>query len=224
MRAPSHMQVISNAGALNTYGRLLPSSTVTQNPCLHHQLEQVKALSTRNHFSEFAVLYCGLEERLVPEFQGIGCIHKHHSSDLQGDADRLRENPSNPFDCVFFSCCDGRERLTYQGTNGAIEAGSSSGDQKPLSTLQILAPAPYEWFERWRDSKWRRRGQDYKDFKEEIKQRLLAELGGYGCRSSPPELVTVRQPVALSDGLSCVAACSATSQQLSCQSKLPTCT
>jgi all-trans-retinol 13,14-reductase len=35
---------------------------------------------------------------------------------------------------------------------------------------------PYKAFEKWSDTSWKKRGDDYKAFKEEISNRLLKEL------------------------------------------------
>ena len=42
------------------------------------------------------------------------------------------------------------------------------------STIEIVAPAPYEWFEKWRDATWGKRGDDYEAFKGELGKRLMA--------------------------------------------------
>jgi all-trans-retinol 13,14-reductase len=44
------------------------------------------------------------------------------------------------------------------------------------ATIEIVAPAPYEWFEKWRGTTWGQRGDDYDAFKEQLAQRMLAVL------------------------------------------------
>ena len=39
-----------------------------------------------------------------------------------------------------------------------------------------MAPAPYEWFEKWRDETWGQRGEDYEALKERFGERLMAIL------------------------------------------------
>ena len=44
------------------------------------------------------------------------------------------------------------------------------------ATIEIVAPGPYDWFEKWQDQPWGRRGEDYEALKEKISQRLLEKL------------------------------------------------
>ncbi|MCO5231927.1 MAG: NAD(P)/FAD-dependent oxidoreductase [Chitinophagales bacterium] len=44
------------------------------------------------------------------------------------------------------------------------------------STIEIISVANYDWFKEWEGSRWKKRGEDYDAFKEEISQRLLAHL------------------------------------------------
>ena len=47
------------------------------------------------------------------------------------------------------------------------------------ATVEVLTLAPYEWFRQWEDTKWKRRGEEYEAFKEQLSQRLLAVLYRY---------------------------------------------
>jgi phytoene dehydrogenase-like protein len=44
------------------------------------------------------------------------------------------------------------------------------------STIDVITVAPYEWFQKWEDTPWKKRGKDYEAFKEKIAQRLLDEV------------------------------------------------
>jgi all-trans-retinol 13,14-reductase len=44
------------------------------------------------------------------------------------------------------------------------------------ATIEIVAPAPYEWFAQWRDKTWGKRGDEYEAFKAELGERLLQHL------------------------------------------------
>ena len=44
------------------------------------------------------------------------------------------------------------------------------------STIEIVAPAPYELFEKWKGSTWGKRGEVYDSMKEALSQRLLSHL------------------------------------------------
>ena len=44
------------------------------------------------------------------------------------------------------------------------------------STIEIVAPAPYGLFEKWKGSTWGKRGEVYDSMKEALSQRLLSHL------------------------------------------------
>src|SRR5690606_40019212 len=44
------------------------------------------------------------------------------------------------------------------------------------STIEIVAPAPYQWFSQWQDKPWGKRGADYEALKAQWSERLLAHL------------------------------------------------
>ena len=44
------------------------------------------------------------------------------------------------------------------------------------ATIEIVAPAPYEWFERWQGTTWGKRGGDYEAIKRELGERLMRHL------------------------------------------------
>lgn len=46
------------------------------------------------------------------------------------------------------------------------------------STIEIVAPAPYETFERWAGSTWGKRGADYEASKRSLGERLLEQMMG----------------------------------------------
>ena len=51
------------------------------------------------------------------------------------------------------------------------------GSKHPnTSTIQVIAPCPYEWVKEWEEGKWQKRGNEYELFKEEIKDHLLEKL------------------------------------------------
>ena len=44
------------------------------------------------------------------------------------------------------------------------------------ATIEIVAPAPYEWFEKWRGETWGQRGEEYEALKQRFGERLMDEL------------------------------------------------
>jgi len=44
------------------------------------------------------------------------------------------------------------------------------------ATLEVVCPAPYDWFAQWEDRRWKRRGEDYDVIKQELTERLKSAL------------------------------------------------
>jgi all-trans-retinol 13,14-reductase len=44
------------------------------------------------------------------------------------------------------------------------------------ATMEVVTFVPYQWFERWQEGRWRRRGPDYNAFKQQFAHRLQEEL------------------------------------------------
>jgi all-trans-retinol 13,14-reductase len=179
------IQVISNAGIFNTCSRLLPSDVSSQ-PIIQQQLSAAKAIGPSISAS---VLYLGIKGALVPEFAGIGNIHKHHSADMDGDFERHMADASAPMPCVFMSCCDSREKMSFAGSSSSSNSSNSSnsssgsgggGSSRPqVSTLQVATVGHFEAFEPWAGSEWRKRGDDYKEQKQQLQERLMEQLGKF---------------------------------------------
>jgi all-trans-retinol 13,14-reductase len=47
------------------------------------------------------------------------------------------------------------------------------------ATAEVIVPASYEWFEKWQDTKWMKRGADYDALKGRFKQRMLEAFYRY---------------------------------------------
>ena len=44
------------------------------------------------------------------------------------------------------------------------------------SAVDLITLAPYEWFAKWEDKRWKKRGEEYESLKENLSQRLLERL------------------------------------------------
>ena len=54
-------------------------------------------------------------------------------------------------------------------------------------SIEIVAPAPYEWFEKWNDETWGKRGEDYEALKKDNKLLLEWNLHGRNARGDDVE-------------------------------------
>jgi all-trans-retinol 13,14-reductase len=85
------------------------------------------------------------------------------SGDHDGDLDRYTKDPSAPFPVVFISFPSAKDPDFERRHPGR-------------ATLEVVTAAPYAWFEKWEDTRWKRRGPDYESLKAEVAKRLQAEL------------------------------------------------
>jgi all-trans-retinol 13,14-reductase len=44
------------------------------------------------------------------------------------------------------------------------------------STIEVVGLAPYQWFARWEDTRWKKRGEEYDQFKARLADRLIEVL------------------------------------------------
>jgi all-trans-retinol 13,14-reductase len=82
------------------------------------------------------------------------------SSDYDGAVQAFLEDRNAPFPVVYISFPSAKDPDYLNRHPGT-------------ATIEIVAPAPYEWFEKWRGSTWGKRGDEYDKFKAELGERLM---------------------------------------------------
>lgn len=149
--------VVSGAGIMTTYKTLMPQEVVKK----HHLDEQVtKVNNSVAHLS----LYIGLkgtpEELKLPKAN-----YWVYPGDVSHDecVDRYSKDTSQPFPVVYVSFPSAKDP---DWTNRYPDR----------STIDIITLMPYNVFEKWENTRWKKRGEDYEALKEEYSQRLLEEL------------------------------------------------
>jgi all-trans-retinol 13,14-reductase len=140
--------VISDAGIANTWSRLLPSNGASQ---------PVAASMS------YVCLYVGLD-RSDAELQFNGTNHwLFPGPDHDRYCDAFEKDPHAEFPLVFVSFPSSKDP-------------SWPARYPNRSTVEMVAPASFEWFAEWKDAKWMKRGADYDGKKDRFKQRLLDVL------------------------------------------------
>ena len=149
--------IVSNAGIMTTYTKLLPSESVKK-----HQLKE--QLQKVNPSVAHASLYVGLEGS--PEELQLPKTN-YWVYPPEGDHDtcveRYLKDLTQPFPVVYISFPSAKDPDRYNRYPGK-------------STIDIITLIPYEIFEKWSDTPWKKRGKEYEAIKEELAQRLLKEL------------------------------------------------
>lgn len=149
--------IISGAGIVTTYNKLLPEKIVVKHE-LKKQLEKI------NPSVAHACLYIGLkgspEELQLPKTN-----YWIYQDDVDHDTavDRYLKDIKAPFPVVYISFPSAKDP-------------DWSNRYPGKSSIDIITLLPYEIFEDWKESNWMKRGEEYNKLKEKIAQRLLQEL------------------------------------------------
>jgi all-trans-retinol 13,14-reductase len=153
LRAPL---ILSDAGAWNTYARLLPPHA----PGRARSLAEIERIPNS---SGHLCLYVGLRrDPGEPEF-GDTNLWIYPSADHDANLARSTADPEQPFPGLFISFPSAKDPEFAQRQPGR-------------ATIEVVTLAPHGWFERWADTRWKRRGPDYEAFKQSLAARLRAEL------------------------------------------------
>ncbi len=150
-RAPN---IVSGAGIMTTYDKLLPLKTLET----HGLKEQLKKV---NRSVAHVSLYIGLEgspEELSIPKTNYWIYPKDNDHDTC--VKNYLEDLSQPFPLVYLSFPSAKDPDWPNRYPGK-------------STVDVITLIPYKAFEKWEGTPWKKRGDDYEAKKEEIAQRLL---------------------------------------------------
>jgi len=148
--------VISSAGVVNTFQNLLPKDVVTGSG-YEQQLPSVKP--SMAHLGIYIGLKGTAEELGLPKTNFW--IYPHN--DYDAAVDQFTNDKDAPFPVVYISFPSAKDPDYLNRHPGT-------------ATIEIVAPAPYQWFERWEGSTWGKRGDDYELFKNVLGERLMRYL------------------------------------------------
>lgn len=148
--------VISNAGVVNTFEKLLPES----------ESRYCGYARARKHFRPSMAhlgMYIGLkttaEELGLPKTNQWIYLSEHHDEEI----DAFAADTSRPFPVIYISFPSAKDPSFQEKHPGR-------------ATIEIVAPAPYDQFERWKDTTWGKRGEEYEALVEDLSERMLAVL------------------------------------------------
>jgi all-trans-retinol 13,14-reductase len=149
-------QVISAAGVHTTFSRLLPEAAAQASGLL----EKVEKLPR-------SIAHLGLYVGLKGSRETLGLAQSNlwvyrdydHDESLQ----RFLKAPGMDFPVKYLSFPSAKD-----------PAWAKHFPDK--STIDVIAPAPWAWFQRWQDAPWKQRGAEYDDYKQQLSERLLDEI------------------------------------------------
>ncbi len=149
--------IVSNAGINNTYTKLLSKGVVSKYQ-LKNQLQKVKPSVA--HVSLYIGLEGSPEEIKIPKTN-------YWVYPKDGDHDSCVQNYLNdlnqPFPLVYLSFPSAKDPEWSNRYPGK-------------STIDIITLMPYDIFDKWSETPWMKRGEEYESIKENIAQRLLKVL------------------------------------------------
>ena len=148
--------VISSAGIGNTFSKLLPPDAV-KSAGYDKLLRKVKP--SMAHLGVYIGLKQTAEQLGLPKTN----FWIYPGNDFDTAVDGFMEDPQAPFPVVYISFPSAKDpdyERRHPGT----------------ATIEIVAPAPYEWFEKWQGTTWGKRGDDYDAFKAQLGERLMQHL------------------------------------------------
>ncbi|HEX9200829.1 MAG TPA: NAD(P)/FAD-dependent oxidoreductase [Acidobacteriaceae bacterium] len=148
--------VLSDAGAANTFGRLLPADV----PALDSVRGELRRLEPSTaHVS----LYVGLSQSdAALGLKGTN-LWVYPSFDHDANVERVARDIEAPFPGVYLSFPSSKDpdfERRYPGK----------------STVEAIAMLPYAAFAGWAETQWKRRGEGYEALKQRLAARLRAEL------------------------------------------------
>jgi all-trans-retinol 13,14-reductase len=152
LRAPV---VISDAGVSNTFGRLIPPSA--RPPWAEARLREVRPSVAH------VCLYLGLESTAKDLGLSETNLWIYPGYDHDQNVRRYRADPRAPLPVTYVSFPSAKDPDWDRRHPGR-------------ATLEAVGFAPYEWFEKWEGAKWRRRGSEYEERKQELAARLLENV------------------------------------------------
>ena len=148
--------VISAAGVANTFERLLPAEAVTR---AGYSGKYQAIEPSMAHLGIYAGCQATASELGLPKTN----FWIYPGNDYDAALERFVDDPNAPFPVVYISFPSAKDpdyERRHPGT----------------STIEIVAPAPYSWFQRWQDETWGRRGEDYDALKQTLGERLMERL------------------------------------------------
>ncbi|WP_372365840.1 phytoene desaturase family protein [Candidatus Uabimicrobium sp. HlEnr_7] len=144
-------KIISGAGALNTFRMVDHSFDIEK---------KLKGVTPSNSYMD---LFIGLKG----DPQALGLPKSNYwifpSYDHAKNVDNYLNDYTQDFPVVYISFPSTKDPQWNERYPGK-------------STIEIITLAPYDWFKKWEEKPWRKRGKEYDDFKEQFCERLFTKL------------------------------------------------
>lgn len=151
--------VISGVGYFNTFERLVPKK-VAEAHNLDHRPPGLE--SSAAHINLYVGLNASDEELNLPTTN----YWIYPSPDHDANVAAYLADSNAPFPVVYISFPSAKDPTFPERYPGK-------------STMQAISLAPYEWFSKWADQPWHKRGDEYETFKSSLTERLREKVIEY---------------------------------------------
>jgi all-trans-retinol 13,14-reductase len=148
--------VVSSAGIDNTFRHLLPGNVVEK---LGYTESVAKVKPSLAHLCVYIGLKSTATELGLPRTN----FWIYPSNDYDAALQEFCRDPNAPFPVVYISFPSAKDPDYLNRRPGT-------------ATIEIVAPTPYEWYEKWKGTTWGKRGDEYESFKAELGERLMRHL------------------------------------------------
>lgn len=148
--------VVSNAGVMNTFEKLLPEPAARRTG--YYRYRQFVSRSTP-HVGMYIGLKGTAESLALPNTNFWIFPDEYHDRNME----RFKKDPDETYPFVYIS---------FPSTKDSSFQARYPG----RSTIEIVAPANYRSFVSWKDTVWGKRGEGYEALKDKIAAQLLGEL------------------------------------------------
>jgi len=149
--------IISNAGVVNTFTKLLPAAISDK----FGYRDSVQSLATSmSHGGMYIGLRGTADELQLPKTNLWIYLDQHHDENVAA----LRKDPSAPLPLDYVSFPSAKDPNFQRRHPGR-------------STIEIvIGPCDFEQYRQWADKTWGKRGDDYEALKADLSERMLAAL------------------------------------------------
>jgi len=150
--------VISSAGVVNTYGKLLrKNKSYTQ---LSSKLNTVTATQS------YVCLYIGLNKSAKELKLGNTNLWIYPGYNHDENVDSFMRDNSKELPVIYISFPSAKDPAFEDSNPGH-------------STMEAITVADWEDYENWKDKPWKKRGPDYEKVKEQLSNRILEKVYKY---------------------------------------------
>lgn len=147
--------VISTAGVRNTISKFLRDEKSLD--AYRSNLNKVKPSSGH------ACLYVGFNQSAKDLGVSDTNLWVYPSYDHDKSVQEFNENQDNDFPLLYMSFASSKDPNWDQ-------------NHPNTATMEVIVPSGFDHYEKWKEQPWRKRGEEYEEYKENLSKRMIASI------------------------------------------------